>query len=456
MPESTEDVFTLFSTNDIRRTRDRSISNLETLILAITSRLFHLRKHPSFPHPDLAPEKEVLNCLRVLTRILPFIFEAPELEGWENKFLWGTRRVRANRGLSNGSEVLFDEANPEADARDGDEQPAEFKEAKPLAEELLDTLVDLLFYEGFTIPLSDQPKSKVNYSIWTSGVGCNAAAPSNSRLESNRTEVMRLLLTLASKSMYVPANVLPIQGVKSITYLVTCPDKQVVLSMLCSFLNTAVKFNPASWRIPYDHVVVGDPKHLYVASSLQLLLVLLLYPVPEDGKGAPQKNYFRHFLGRLHRTQDFEFICEGMSRTLHQPLGATSSYLPGSQKPVRWAPEMIMLFWETIQSNKRFRSFIVDADRGHDFIVLMLFYAIDNRMDPSKQGVVRMCIFVLQTLSVEDNFGSRLNKTFQKPESLPPAIKIDNWSGSYGDFLIVVSPLIFWGMPGECGVLTYS
>ena len=82
-----------------------------------------------------------------------------------------------------------------------------------------------------------------------------------------------------------------------------------------------MKFNPANWRIPYDHVVVGDPKHLYVASSLQFLLVLLLYPVPEDGKGPPPKNFFRHFLGRLHRPEDFQFLCDGMSRTLHQPVG---------------------------------------------------------------------------------------------------------------------------------------
>lgn len=97
-----------------------------------------------------------------------------------------------------------------------------------------------------------------------------------------------------------------------------------------------------------------------------------------------------------------------------------------------------MLFWETIQCNKRFRSFIVDTDRAHDFVVLILFYAISNRTDPSKQGVVRMCIFVLQTLSVEPSFGTRLNKRFQGQELLPQAIRIHNFRGSYADFLIVV------------------
>lgn len=34
------------------------------------------------------------------------------------------------------------------------------------------------------------------------------------------------------------AGLLPVQGVKAITYIATCPDKQVVLTLLCSLLNT--------------------------------------------------------------------------------------------------------------------------------------------------------------------------------------------------------------------------
>jgi hypothetical protein len=30
-----------------------------------------------------------------------------------------------------------------------------------------------------------------------------------------------------------------------------------------------------------------------------------------------------------------------------------------------------MLFWEALQCNKRFRSFIIDTDRAHDFVVLV-------------------------------------------------------------------------------------
>jgi High-temperature-induced dauer-formation protein len=191
--------------------------------------------------------------------------------------------------------------------------------------------------------------------------------------------------------------------------------------------------------VPYDHVVFKDPKQVLVSYSLQLLLVLLLYPVPEAAAGqTPPKNFYRHFLGRLHRPQDFQFLVDGMTRILNQPVQANTSYLPGSQKSLKWAPEMIMLFWETLQCNKRFRSFIVDTERAHDFVVLTLFYALEQRNDPSKNGVVRMCVFVLQTMSSETNFGKGLNKRFEGQDTLPASVRIAAFSGSYADYMIIV------------------
>ncbi|KAF2754849.1 hypothetical protein EJ05DRAFT_443016 [Pseudovirgaria hyperparasitica] len=435
LPESAEDIFSLFSPADIRRARDNSIANLETLVLAVTSRLTVLRNHPSFPDPENAPERDALNCIRVLTRVLPFIYEADHLGEWEERFFWSTRMKRSRRGqLNKDSEVLFDGASPDNTTPTPGEQ--EFEVAKPLAEELIDNLIDLLFFSEFTTARAPAGKDKVTYAIWQTGVGCNTPVASTKEMENNRTEVLRLLLVLASKSMYMSANVLPVTGIRTITYITTTSDKQVVLSVLCSLLNTTLKYNPANWGVPYDHLLFGDNKQLLVSYCLQFLLVLVLYPIPEPGNGVPPKNFFRHFLGRLHRPQDFQFLVDGMTRILNQPLQATTSPLPGSRKSLTWAPEMIMLFWETLQCNKRFRSFIVDTDRAHDFVVLVLFYAIDQRYDPSKQGLIRMCVFVLQTLSVEPNFGKNLNKNFEGQETLPPSIRIPNFHGTYADYLI--------------------
>lgn len=430
LPESSEDIFSLFAPADIRRTRDNALENLETLILAVTSRLFILRHHPSFPDPAIAPERDALNCVRILTRILPYIYEKESLQPWEERFFWAARRKRTRRS-SIAAEVLFDEAQEEPKAATD-----EFEDAKPLAEELLDTLVDLMFFSDVTVSKQPHGKPKVSYAIWQSGVGCNMTVPTTKEYESNRCEILRLLLTMTGQSMYMSPSVLPQSGVRALTHICSCPDKQVVLSVLCSLLNTTMKYNPASWRVPYNTLVFKDPKQILVTYALQFLLVVLLYPIPEQNGQAAQKNFYRHFLGRLHRPQDFQFIVDGMTRILNQPLQVNASYIPGTQSSLKFAPEIIMLFWEITQCNKRFRSFIIDTERAHDFIILILFYALEYKTDASKQGVVRMCAFLLQTLSVEKNFGVNLNKTFEAQDTLPPAVRIAGFKGTYADFLI--------------------
>jgi High-temperature-induced dauer-formation protein len=408
-----------------------------------------------------------LNCIRVLTRVLPFVYEKESLEDWEERFFWGKRRCRKRRARNAArrgdveAEVLFDgsaaPSSPSPERLDSQEHHAnsqdpadEFEDAKPLAEELLDTLIDLLFYSSFTLPQTSPGKPKVPYSIWQSGVGCHTSIPSTKEYESNRAEVLRLLLVMCSKSLYMRPDVVVAKGVRSITYLTTSDDKQVVLSVLCSLLNTCLKWNPASWTssalrvVPVEQLglsgaVGADTRELLVSYCLQFLLVLIVYAIPETQHNVPPKNFYRHFLGRLHRPQDFQFLVDGMSRILNQPLQASTSYLPGtgnSKSVQTQAPEMLMLFWECLQCNKRFRSFIIDTDRSHDFIIVTLFYAMDNRNDAAKQGLVRMCVFILQTLSVERNFGKSLNKRFEGQESLPSSIRIPNFHGSYADYLI--------------------
>ena len=98
-----------------------------------------------------------------------------------------------------------------------------------------------------------------------------------------------------------------------------------------------------------------------------------------------------------------------------------------------------MLFWEMLQCNRRFRSFVIDTDKGHEFMILVLFYSMEYKTDASKQGIVRMCVFVLQTLTTEPTLGKRLNRKFEGQDALPPSIRLSNFDGTYADFLIIVS-----------------
>lgn len=186
LPEKAEDVFSLISASDIRRVRDTAPENLETLILALTSRLFALRHHPSFPDVELAPAQEALNCMRILTRLFPFLFESDDLEEWQQRFWW-TKRKKRPRGMIQGpvkikgegqdeGEVIFEGSGEGADdiplvqspiSRPSEEEGME--RSKPLAEELMDTILDFLSYSGFAIPTgyTQGSEPKVTTAIWS-------------------------------------------------------------------------------------------------------------------------------------------------------------------------------------------------------------------------------------------------------------------------------------------------
>lgn len=71
-------------------------------------------------------------------------------------------------------------------------------------------------------------------------------------------------------------------------------------------------------------------------------------------------------------------------------------------------------------------------------MILCMFYAMEYRADASKQGVVRMCVFILQTMSAEPTFGKSLNINFEAQETLPLSIRQQKFRGSYADYLIMV------------------
>lgn len=398
-PESANDIFTLLTASDIRNTRDLHIENLETLLSAIISRLTYLYNNTAFPSIEIAPAKEVLNCLRILTRILPFIYEKKDhrMEEWENRFFWG---------------------NTSGNADD-----------KPIAEKLIDMGVGLLFYSGFTIPKFQ--REQVVYTIWETGVGCSTPMTTTHEMQANRIEVLRFLLSICSDCLYTTPNALAADGSKYLTYLVTQMDKRAAMSILCSLLNITLKYYPG-WKVPYDHMIISDRHRQLVTYSLQLLELLLVYLVPNGGR-----NLFRHYLSKIHRVQDLQFIADSLAKLLTQPILASTTYLPGSRREIQWVCELTMLFWDLTQCNKKFKSYLISSNRVHDFTVLLQYYIHDKRFDTSKQGFVRLCTYILLYLSSDESYAKSLSKPFEGQNSLPTAIKLPIFNGTYADYLVI-------------------
>lgn len=132
------------------------------------------------------PTKEVLNCLRILSRVLPVLFESDNAP-LEQKVMW--TRDAALEGDVSRPEVA-DESTQFVIADDEDEDgvepasgnasstpttpgPGATQESNPkstrptLAERLISCAIDLLFCCGFTLPSKIQvDHHKINYVIW--------------------------------------------------------------------------------------------------------------------------------------------------------------------------------------------------------------------------------------------------------------------------------------------------
>lgn len=223
LPESAEDVFALWSPNDLRHLTNNTDNaspdaqgnspptpkkNAETLIYVVIARLEALqtRQVHADPHTPIAPE--VLNCVRVLTRLLPYIYEADHLAAWEAKFFWEPRKATSVWDKKhNRRGPLFDGLDPSKKLPEG---TGNDEIDRPLGERLVDLLINYLFLPSFALPkkvdTNGNPDLHVSYSIWQSGIGCKQSQGMTKENERNAMEVLRLLLTLSSRMMYLPSS----------------------------------------------------------------------------------------------------------------------------------------------------------------------------------------------------------------------------------------------------------
>lgn len=351
---------------------------------------------------------------------MPFVYEenSSEHRQWIERFFYSKRRVRSTVNRLTGEE--------------------EFHEAKPLIEQLVDVGLGLLFYQGFSVPKQPRSTDKVIHSIWETGVGCTAPLTFTNEFQVNKVEVLRFLISLSSDALYQRSNVVYSNGSKVLTYTVSQLDNHLVMTVLCSLLNTTLKYSPG-WKVPYDHMLILDRQRQLVTYSLQYLLILLIYSIPKDGHDIdnPLRNCFRHYFSRIHKVQDLQFIADSLTRLLTQPIQVSSSYLPGSKKEIRWTTELMILFWDSIQCNKRFRQYLITSNRAHDFLVIVLYYIYDKRNDQSKQGLIRLCTYILLFLSSDEAFSKSLNKRFEGQSALPENIKLSGFNGTFADYTIV-------------------
>ncbi|KAF9066874.1 high-temperature-induced dauer-formation protein-domain-containing protein [Rhodocollybia butyracea] len=483
--DSASEVFSLITPNDIRRALLDAPENVATLIRVICSRLFNLISDHTFPAPSSASvsalatsfikagtgstersaTKEVLNCLRVLQRVLPVAFEMDgETSSFEMDVFWKKVEEDDVEEETQRSEipqfVIEDDEDSEEDEKPSEPEPSTIPKSKPkkllpsLGERLFSSIIDLMFCCGFTLPMQIQKDHyKINYVIWEKGIGSTVDPGPSHQYDSNKTEVLRLLLVLLSRQIYTSASSLFTRPSIYTLHLVQKLPRRDVLTILCSLLNTAmnspqaqpITINSMAGKLPYNHLVFKgeDPRVNLVAICFEVLVALLDFQggTARDVLGGgneliaaptPRTNAFRYFLMKLHRTQDFQFVLSGILGIMEQQVMSMNNILPGARKSIPYIAEDIIFFWKMIELNKRFRAYVLDSDQGMDLIAYLLCYNLEIKDKPQQQhGICRALSYIVQTLSAEPAFGQRLLNPIKA--SLPAKLPA---SGTAADFLI--------------------
>jgi hypothetical protein len=126
-------------------------------------------------------------------------------------------------------------------------------------------------------------------------------------------------MILLSTTIYQTPSSLPTTPNQPLEHLTHHLERRLVLSLLCSLLNTSLtspKANGVTGQIPYNHLISkgGEERRILVRASMMTLLVALDYkkvtPSSEVGMGeGKDDNAFRYFVSKL---------------VSHPPLGGTT------------------------------------------------------------------------------------------------------------------------------------
>ncbi|XP_012553435.2 protein HID1 [Bombyx mori] len=402
-----QDVFALVPGAEIRALREESPNNLATLVYKAVEKLVKVVDSSCRTQRE---QLIALNCARLLTRVLPYMFEEPE---WHS-FFWSSLPAAAEN------------------------------DSVPLAQSLINAVCDLLFCPDFTVTSTKRagPDRAEELSgldsceyIWAGGVGFARSPPRHAPHEAARTELLRLLLVCFSETIYKPPQQAASHHNRWIAYF-TSPDNRHALPLFTSLLNTVCSYDPVGLGLPYNHLLFADTLEPLVEVALQILIVTLDHDtsnaVSEDSEEVLPDNLFINYLSRIHRDEDFQFALRGVTRLLNNPLAQT--YLPNSSKKVNLHQELLVLFWKMCDYNKKFMYYVLKSSDVLEVLVPILYHLNDSRADQSRVGLMHIGVFILLLLSGERNLGVRLNK----PYAAAVPMDIPVFTGTHADLLVVV------------------
>ena len=492
IPSSAEEVFELLPPAATRQLRDERFENLATLFTQAVAQLCQIVETPYSIYFDQA-----LNCVRVLTRILPFVLEKGDLgDADENveQLCWGTDGGGADEKIGIFVGVGRDAQQPATTLSEKLQNKQEASEdQEPLALLVVHAAMHMLFLPQFTcdfyednpqqqqqqstsskakVPAISKKESKQDKEllhdaglrtkrvdwgvsleatpasiVWAPGIGVRTTSADGRKYDKNRIEVLRLILTAACDPLFSPADEYNPLASRWLAVL-TAADAPNSICLFYSLLNTVLGYDPRT----LNNMTAGfsEGTHLkLVELSSQVLCVLLDCGLPGspdptlDQNGMPCVdfetaskggfNIFRTLLARISTGRELTFVYQGFVRLLKSVYEADSNFIMSSSMKLGCYQELLVLFWKFLEENPIFMPHILTRCDITEIVVPICFLMYKCRRDAAHVGLIHIATFVLLKLSGERSFGVSLNRAFTK--KLPTDLPL--FHGCHTDLLVI-------------------
>jgi len=521
-PRSAVEIFESISPSGARNLIAQQPNNVYVLVAQAVAKMEHF---VAYPDPDFHPV--ILNCVRFLTRVMPFLLETTKERDstllhdmfWTvpSPFETATSVATAN---TNQQQQATEKTPPTMDsvptsvpppspssssssssgsnAAPSPPPPPPPPTATPptpaplcLAKRMIAAMMRMLFLPDFTIdkdrfetlcrppPRTSDVEQNAGASfgfvnpghVWQSGVGGGGGTKenqtnvgANARLELNRSELLKLLLTCMCCPLYVEPKDHPVYNDPWMRAI--CEEESSLQrTLLFSLLNMIVKYDPVGTGVlsylPWASNALDDPRERHVDTCCHALLVMLDYAVlppdpstadatanhpsasggvgKEDGRrgedgasGAgetdttthetkmsgntlaafaqvPLNQYHVH-LAAVQEHADFDVMFNGFVTLLNNVPESMRTYIPHSQKQIQSYQEILTIVWQCIDLNPQFRAYIINQKPCEKIILPCLYMMYEYRQLPAYSGLLHLCTFILLHMSGERDFGVALNR----------------------------------------------
>lgn len=454
---SMTDLIDSLSNNDIKYIRDENTINFINLISILASKIVSLASIRGLKLLDW-PKNELLASIRLLTRLLPFAFE---INGHDdlitnhfNSIFWSLDAF--NLGSSNTflHSMLVQSGGLSSSSLTDDSLKVKFNHLLfkdiPLGASLVKSLINLLFTLGFTVfdntPSPDIWANDTQLILWEPGISESICySKSNISCDSNRLEVLRLILLLCSEQMYTHMDSSIDAGSKFLTVLTTSIDKNLfacfngsLINLICKSTKDNDANNPNINGLDFDDQIHKNLRLAMVTNSIQLFSIMISYSLPASDKlwaqtlnineSSRSKNLTRLICAKIVKSNELELIVKNLIHPLLKPLISQnqSMFSLTSNSYHIWSMELLTIILEFYQCNPRFRFMLASLVNTRIYFML-LFHIMKLKNDDRYINFIRLCSNFLLLLTTEKINSNGLLKEidFKYYNLMPTSFKLD-------------------------------